>query len=448
MPSSEVPLINPSAERRFARGFVLEERAMPPAIVKHRSAFLTAAAERGFIHQCTDVAALDARLAAGSLTAYIGYDCTADSLHIGNLTGIMLLRLFQQTGNKPIVLMGGGTTRIGDPSGKDEARQLLDDAQIARNMTGIRKVFTNYLAFGDGPADAIMVNNADWLDELRYIPLLRDVGRHFSVNRMLTQDSVKLRLDRDQPLSFLEFNYTILQAYDFLELARRFDCELQMGGSDQWGNIVAGIDLGRRSGGRTLFGLTTPLVTTASGAKMGKTAQGAVWLNAERLTPYEYWQFWRDTEDADVGRFLRLFTELPLSEIARLEKLADAEINEAKKVLATEATALAHGRVAGEAAAETARQVFEAGGSGDALPRVALPRDALARGVPAFELFVRAGLAASNGEARRLIKGGGARLNDTVVGAEMQPVSLVDLDAEGRIKLSAGRKRHALVVPG
>ena len=413
----------------------------------HRSAFLAAAAERGFIHQCTDAAALDARLAAGPLTAYVGYDCTADSLHIGNLMSIMLLRLFQQTGNRPIVLMGGGTTRIGDPSGKDEARQLLDDATIARNMAGIRKVFANFLAFGDGPGDALLVNNADWLDELRYIPLLRDVGRHFSVNRMLTQDSVRLRLDRDQPLSFLEFNYIVLQAYDFVELGRRYGCDLQMGGSDQWGNIVAGVELGRRSDQRTLFGLTTPLITTASGAKMGKTARGAVWLNPDRLSPYDYWQFWRNTEDADVGRFLRLFTELPLAEIARLERLRDAEINETKKVLATEATALAHGRAAAAAAAETAAHVFEAGGAGDALPQIAVPRAALERGLPAFELLVRAGLAASNGEARRLIKGGGARLNDRVVTAEMQPVSLADLDAEGRIKLSAGRKRHALVHP-
>jgi tyrosyl-tRNA synthetase len=414
----------------------------------HRSAFLAAAAERGFIHQCTDAAALDARLAAGRLTAYVGYDCTADSLHIGNLMSIMLLRLFQQTGNKPIVLMGGGTTRIGDPSGKDESRQLLDDATIAGNMAGIRKVFSNFLTFGDGPGDAVMVNNADWLDELHYIPLLRDIGRHFSVNRMLTQDSVKLRLEREQPLSFLEFNYIVLQAYDFVELGRRMGCELQMGGSDQWGNIVAGVELGRRSDQRTLYGLTTPLVTTASGAKMGKTAQGAVWLNAERLSPYDYWQFWRDTEDADAGRFLRLFTELPLNEIARLERLAGAEINEAKKILATEATALAHGRTAAEAAAETAATVFEAGGAGDALPQIAVPREALERGLPAFELFVRAGLAASNGEARRLIKGGGARLNDAVVTAEMQPVSLADFDPHGQIKLSAGRKRHALVRPG
>src|SRR5436190_19086934 len=308
------------------------------AMSNARSAFLTVAAERGFIHQCTDVAALDARLAAGPVTAYVGYDCTADSLHIGNLMSIMLLRWFQQTGNKPVVLMGGGTTRIGDPSGKDESRQLLDDATIASNMAGIRKVFAKFLRFGDGPDEAVMVNNADWLDELRYIPLLRDVGRHFSINRMLTLDSVRLRLERDQPLSFLEFNYPILQAYDFGELARRHRCELQIGGSDQWGNIVAGVELARRAEVRTLFGLTTPLITTASGVKMGKTAQGAVWLNAERLSPYEYWQFWRNTEDDDVGRFLRLFTELDLEEVARLEKLGGGEINEAKQVLATEAT--------------------------------------------------------------------------------------------------------------
>jgi len=413
-----------------------------------RSPVLAAALERGFIHQCTDMEALDQRLLAGRLVAYVGYDCTADSLHIGSLVSIMLLRLLQRCGHKPIVLMGGGTTRIGDPSGKDEARRLLDDAEIARNMAGIRSIFAKFLKFGDGPDEAVMVNNADWLDELRYIPMLRDVGRHFSVNRMLTLDSVRLRLERDQPLSFLEFNYSILQAYDFGELARRYQCELQVGGSDQWGNIVAGVELARRTEGRTLFGLTTPLMTTASGIKMGKTAQGAVWLNAERLSPYEYWQFWRNTEDDDVGRFLRLFTELPLAEIAKLEKLQDAEINEAKKVLATEATALCHGRDAAEAAAETAREVFEAGGAGGALPEVALPRDVLERGVPAFELFVRAGLAASNGEARRLIKGGGARINDVAVKGETQPVSLADLDPQGLIKLSAGRKRHALVRPG
>jgi len=420
---------------------------MSPNTPAARSAFLTVATERGFIHQCTDFAALDARLAKGPVTAYVGYDCTADSLHIGNLMSIMLLRWFQKTGNKPIVLMGGGTTKIGDPSGKDESRQLLSDEQIARNMAGIRQVFAKFLQFGNRASDAVMVNNADWLDELRYIPFLRDVGRHFSVNRMLTQDSVRLRLERDQPLSFLEFNYPILQAYDFLELSRRFECELQMGGSDQWGNIVAGVELARRADSRTLFGLTTPLVTTASGAKMGKTAQGAVWLNAERLSPYEYWQFWRNTEDADVGRFLRLFTELPLAEIAKLEGLRDAEINEAKKVLATEATALCHGREAAEAAAETARDVFEAGAAGSELPEFALPRDALERGIAAFELFARAGLAASNSEARRLIKGSGARINDAVVKSETQSVSLADLDPQGLIKLSAGRKRHAIVRP-
>src|SRR6266849_5308377 len=313
-----------------------------------RSAFLSAATERGFVHQCTDFETLDERLCGGRVTGYIGYDCTADSLHVGSLVGIMLLRLFQKSGHKPIVLMGDGTTRIGDPSGKDEARPLLDDAEIARNMAGIRTVFAKFIEFGDGPSDALMVNNADWLDELRYISLLRDIGRHFSVNRMLTQDSLRLRLERDQPLSFLEFNYPILQAYDFVELARRFGCELQIGGSDQWGNIVAGVELARRTEGRTLLGLTTPLITNASGAKMGKTAQGAVWLNAEKLSPYEYWQFWRNTDDADVGPFLRLFTELDLTQIAQLER---GDINEAKKVLATEATALCHRREAAEAAA-------------------------------------------------------------------------------------------------
>jgi len=343
--------------------------------------------------------------------------------------------------------MGGGTTKIGDPSGKDEARQLLDDATIAGNMAGIRKVFARFLQFGDGPTDAVMVNNADWLDELRYIPFLRDVGRHFSVNRMLTQDSVRLRLDRDQPLSFLEFNYLILQAYDFAELGRRFGVELQMGGSDQWGNIVAGVELGRRSNGQTLFGLTTPLLTTASGAKMGKSAQGAVWLNAERLSPYDYWQFWRNTEDADVGRFLGLFTDLPLDEIARLEQLARSEINEAKKVLATEATALAHGREAAEQAAETARRAFEEGEAADTLPSVTVPESDLAAGIPAFRLFAIAGLAASNGEARRLIRGGGARVNDVALSDEAAVVSAAEL-REGAIKLSAGRKQHRLVRVG
>jgi tyrosyl-tRNA synthetase len=410
-----------------------------------RSSFLATAQARGYIHQCTDAEALDQRLGAGPVTAYVGYDCTADSLHVGHLLSIMLLRLLQQHGHRPIVLMGGGTTRIGDPTGKDEARQLLSDEQIAANMASIRSVFARFLGFGDGPTDAVMVNNADWLDELRYIPLLRDIGRHFSVNRMLSQDSVRLRLEREQPLSFLEFNYMILQAYDFVELARRFDCALQMGGSDQWGNIVSGIELGRRVVGKSLYGLTTPLIETASGVKMGKSVGGAVWLNAERLSPYEYWQFWRNCEDADVARFLKLFTELPLAEI---DRLAGGDINAAKKVLATEATALCHGRDAATAAEATARAVFEDGASGEALPQATVPRDRLQGGVPAFELLVQAGLAASNGEARRLIRGGGARLNDAVIASETQGVTLADLDASGALKLSAGRKRHALVRPG
>ncbi|HWB51784.1 MAG TPA: tyrosine--tRNA ligase [Stellaceae bacterium] len=410
-----------------------------------RSPFLIAAHERGYLHQCTDEAGLDARLTGGAVTAYIGYDCTADSLHIGSLLGIMLLRLFQRSGHKPVVLMGGGTTRIGDPSGKDEARPLLSDADIARNMAGIRQVFSKFLTFGDGPTDAIMVNNADWLDELRYIPLLRDIGRHFSVNRMLTQDSVKLRLEREQPLTFLEFNYAILQAYDFVELARRYDCAVQMGGSDQWGNIVAGVDLGRRVAGKSLFGLTTPLMTTASGAKMGKSVGGAVWLNAEKLSPYEYWQYWRNTEDDDVGRFLKLFTELPLAEVARLEALRDSEINAAKKVLATEVTALCHGRAAAEAAANTAAAVFGDGGGVEGLPRVPIHRSAFDRDIPVFTLFVTARLAKSNAEARRLIREGGARLNDQPVPAETRMVTLADANDQGLIKLSAGRKRHVMI---
>ena len=412
-----------------------------------RSAFLAAAEARGFVHQCTDRDALDARLLEGPATAYIGFDCTADSLHVGSLVQIMLLRLWQQTGNKPIVLMGGGTTKIGDPSGKDESRKLLSEAEISRNKAGIRRIFDRFFTFGDGPTDAIMPDNAEWLDALHYIPFLREYGRHFSVNRMLTFESVKLRLDREQPLTFLEFNYMVLQSYDFLELARRHDCQVQMGGSDQWGNIVSGVELGRRIDNRTLYGVTTPLIATSSGAKMGKTAQGAVWLTEDRLSPYDYWQFWRNTEDADVGRFLRLFTDLPLEEIAKLERLQGSEINEAKRVLATEATALCHGRAAADAAAETARRVFAEGAIGSELPVIEVSRSELERGVPAFELFQRAGLAASNGEARRLVRGGGGRVNDAVVKEETQPVSLADLNAEGVIKLSAGRKRHALVKP-
>ncbi|HZT51970.1 MAG TPA: tyrosine--tRNA ligase, partial [Stellaceae bacterium] len=397
------------------------------------------------VHQCTDRDALDARLAAGPMTAYIGFDCTADSLHVGSLLQIMLLRLWQQTGNKPIVLMGGGTTKVGDPSGKDETRRLLSDAEIDANMAGIRRVFDRFLRFGDGPGDALMANNAAWLDRLEYIPFLREFGRHFSVNRMLSFDSVKLRLEREQPLSFLEFNYMVLQSYDFVELARRHDCLVQMGGSDQWGNIVSGVELGRRVADLALYGITSPLITTASGAKMGKTAQGAVWLNEERLPAYDYWQFWRNTEDADVGRFLRLFTELPVAEIARLEALEGSEINAAKEVLATEATALCHGRAAAAAAAETARRVFVEGGIGEDLPVTEIERAQLEAGQSAIQLLHRAGLAASLSEARRLVRGGGARVNDAVLADETRRITLADLGADGVIKLSAGRKRHALV---
>ncbi len=412
-----------------------------------RSEFIRTLQERGFIHQCTDLEALDEKALEGGLTAYIGFDCTADSLHVGSLVQIMMLSWMQRCGHKPIVLMGGGTTKVGDPSGKDEGRKLLSDADIARNMAGIKGVFAQFLRFGEGPSDALMANNADWLDGLTYIPFLRDVGRHFTINRMLTFDSVKLRLDREQPMTFLEFNYMILQAYDFLELARRHDCDLQMGGSDQWGNIVNGVELGRRIDQRSLFGLTTPLITTASGEKMGKTAAGAVWLNEARLAPYDYWQFWRNTEDADVGRFLRLFTMLPLDEIARLEALQGSEINEAKKVLAHAATELCHGGAAAEAAAETARKTFEQGVLAQDLPSIEVARSELAGGIPAFELFRRAGLAESNGAARRLIKGGGARLNDAVIKEETASVALGDVTEEGVVKLSAGKKRHVLIRP-
>jgi tyrosyl-tRNA synthetase len=408
--------------------------------------FLAEATERGFVFQCTDLQALGERMRAGPISAYIGFDCTADSLHVGSLVQIMILRLLQKHGHKPVVLMGGGTTRIGDPSGKDESRQMLSDAQIAANMAGIRRVFAPFLRFGEGPADAIMVNNAEWLDALSYIGLLRDVGTHFTINRMLTFDSVRLRLDREQPLTFLEFNYMILQSYDFRELHRRHGVVLQIGGSDQWGNIVSGMELTRRSDGKPVFGLTTPLIATASGAKMGKTAAGAVWLTADRVSPYDYWQFWRNTEDADVGRFLRLFTDLPLDEINRLEALGGAEINEAKKVLATAATALAHGPQAANLAAETARRAFEAGETADTLPSIDVPRAELEAGIPAFRLFVLAGLAASNGEARRLIRGGGARVNDSPVSEENRVIAAADL-RDGAVKLSAGRKHHRLVRP-
>jgi tyrosyl-tRNA synthetase len=404
-----------------------------------KSDFLRIAKERGYIHQTTDEAALDAALNKGGLVAYIGYDCTADSLHVGHLLPTMLLRLLQRTGGKPIALIGGGTTKVGDPSGKDEARQLLTEATIEANKVGIRRTFEALLDFDAG---AMMLDNAEWLDALHYIPFLRDVGRHFSVNRMLTMDSVRLRLERDQPLSFLEFNYMLLQSYDYLELHRRHGAVLQMGGSDQWGNIVLGADLIRRMAGGEAHAVTTHLLTTASGQKMGKTAAGAVWLNPDRLSPYDYWQFWRNTEDADVARFLALFTELPMDEVRRLGALHGAEVNEAKKVLATEATALLHGRAAAEQAAETARRAFEEGAAADTLPSITATLPA-----PFVDLAVAAGLAASKGEARRLIAQNGLRLNDTVVTDVALSVTSADV-RDGAAKLSAGRKRHVLVRPG
>ena len=398
--------------------------------------FLTEARARGFIHQTTDEAAFAKRMTTGVLPGYIGFDCTADSLHVGSLVQIMLLRLLQRTGHKPVVLMGGGTTKVGDPSFRDEARPLLDDARIETNKAGIRQVFESFLTFGDGPTDAVMLDNAEWLDRLEYIPFLRDVGRHFSVNRMLSMDSVKLRLDREQNLSFLEFNYMLLQSYDFLELFRQHGVALQMGGSDQWGNIVLGADLIRRVTGGEAHVLTTPLITSASGAKMGKTAEGAVWLSAAKKSPFDYWQFWRNTEDGDVGRFLKLFTELPLADLARLEGLAGAGINEAKKVLATEVTAMLHGRAAAEGAAETARRLFEEGQAGGDLPRVMVGGE-----ISLTALLVQAGFAASNAEARRHVAGGGVRLDDVVV---TDASVLVQAPA----KLSFGRKRHVSVMAG
>ena len=413
------------------------------------NSFLDEATARGFVFQCTDIDALRAAsMQAGPITAYIGFDCTADSLHVGSLVQIMILRLLQKHGHKPIVLLGGGTTRIGDPSGKDESRQLLTDEAIAANMAGIRRCFTPFLRFGDGPSDAMLANNADWLDTLGYIPLLRDVGVHFTINRMLGFDSIKLRLEREQPLTFLEFNYMILQSYDFRELSRRHGVTLQIGGSDQWGNIVAGMELTRRTDAKAVYGLTTPLITTASGGKMGKTAQGAIWLTADRLSPYDYWQFWRNTEDGDVGRFLRLFTDLPLPEIARLEALGGAEVNEAKKILATEATTLAPGTERAALAAETARLAFEEGeAAGDPADRDGRGNGELEVGIPAFRLFALAGLAASNAEARRLIRGGGAKVNDVAVTEEGQVIAADQL-RDGAIKLSAGRKQHRLVKDG
>jgi len=410
-----------------------------------RSEFVRVLIERGFVHQCSDLAGLDEKALSGSLVAYIGFDCTAPSLHVGSLLQIMMLHWLQETGGKPLALMGGGTTMVGDPSGKDETRKLLTVEQIEANKAGIRNVFSRFMRFGEGPRDAAMPDNAEWLGKLNYIEFLRDIGRHFSVNRMLAMDSVKTRLAREHELSFLEFNYMCLQAYDFVELHRRYGCTLQMGGSDQWGNIVTGLDLGRRMGTEQLYALTSPLIATASGAKMGKTAAGAVWLDAALLPPYDYWQFWRNSEDADVGRFLKLFTRLPLEEIVALEALGGAEINEAKKILANEATALLHGRGAAEIAAETARKTFEEGALAESLPTIEVASAEFDAGLGALSAFVRAGLVASTGEARRQIRGGGLRVNDVPLGDEKAIIGRDALQNRGIVKLSLGRKKHVLL---
>jgi len=411
----------------------------------YKSDFLNVLHSRGFIHQVSDATGLDELAAKGEATAYVGYDCTAPSLHIGNFLSMMMLYWLQQTGNKPITLMGGGTTMVGDPSGKDETRALRTVAEIEVNKASIRGVFAKVLRYGDGHSDAVMLDNAEWLTKLNWIEMLRDIGRHFSVNRMLTMDSVRLRLEREQEMSFIEFNYMVCQAYDFVELARRAGCRLQMGGSDQWGNIVNGVDLGRRMGTPQLFALTTPLLTTASGAKMGKTAQGAIWLNADACSPYDFWQYWRNVEDADVVKFLKIFTVLPIGEINRLAALQGGEINEAKKVLATEATALLHGRDAANTASDTARQTFEEGAIAESLPTVEIPRGELDAGVGVLTMFVKAGLVASNGEARRQIKGGGLRVNDAAVTDEKMILNAGHLTPEGVIKLSMGKKKHVLL---
>ncbi|WP_394689171.1 tyrosine--tRNA ligase [Hoeflea sp.] len=413
----------------------------------YKSDFLNILNERGFIHQCSDFDGLDTLAAKGEAVGYIGYDCTARSLHIGNYLTMMMLYWLQQSGNKPITLMGGGTTMVGDPSGKDETRQLRTVEEIEANKSSIKEVFSRVLKFGDGPSDALMADNAEWLLKLNYIEMLRDVGRHFSVNRMLSMDSVRLRLEREQEMSFIEFNYMVCQSYDYVELARRYGCNLQMGGSDQWGNIVNGVELGRRMGTHQLYALTTPLLTTASGEKMGKTANGAVWLNADMFSPWDFWQYWRNSEDADVGRFLRRFTILPMDEIRRLEALQGAEINEAKKILANEATALLHGRAAAEEAAETARKTFEEGAISDNLPTIAIPASELEAGVGLLALFVRAGLAGSNGEARRHVQGGAIKLNDVAIGDDKTLVNTGYLNDDGVIKLSLGKKKHVLVRP-
>jgi len=413
----------------------------------YKSDFLNVLESRGFIHQVSEPDVLDQLAKTEQVTAYIGFDCTASSLHVGSLLPIMMLRWMQKTGHRPIALMGGGTTRVGDPSGKDESRRLLTEDQINENLKGIRQVFSRFLKFGDSGNDAIMANNADWLNKLNYIDFLRDVGRHFSINRMLTFDSVKLRLERQHELSFLEFNYMILQAYDYLELNKRYGCRLQMGGSDQWGNIINGIDLGRRVSGAQLFALTSPLITTSSGAKMGKTAAGAVWLDANMVSPYDYWQFWRNTEDGDVGRFLKLFTEMPLEEIAKLTALKGSEINEAKKILATEATAMVHGREEALKAEQTARTTFEEGALAEDLPSIETAKSELDKGIGILNASVQAGFVSSTSEARRQIKAGGIKVNDVTVTDEKLTLTPKDLTPEGVIKLSLGKKRHVLLRP-
>jgi tyrosyl-tRNA synthetase len=414
-------------------------------MTEYHSEFLQQAKSRGYLYQGTDMEALDELALAGPVTAYIGYDCTGPSFHAGHLLSIMLLRLFQKTGHKPIVLMGGGTTKIADPTGKDKQRQPLTTRQINKNLARLKTIFSRYLTFGDGPTDAIMVNNNDWLRRLRYIPFLQKYGSHFSVNRMLKQDSVRDRLEREQPLSFLEFNYSLLQAYDFVELSRRFGCSLQMGGSDQWGNIVAGVDLGRRIEQKAFYGLTIPLLTTASGGKMGKTEGGAVWLDGDMLSPYKFWQFWRNIEDADVERYLYLLTDLSAQEISRLSPLIGPDPNAVKKILATEITRLCHGEDAASEAAETARRTFEEGTSGDALPTIDIKRSDLEAGIAITKLLVDAELCSSGGEARRMIRGGGAKLNDIAVGNELDMATVDDLFPNGTLKLSAGKKRHVLI---
>jgi tyrosyl-tRNA synthetase len=426
----------------------LQPRSAFPAksmTFKPKSEFLQTMIQRGFLHQCSDFEGLDALAAKGEVVAYVGYDCTAASLHIGNLISATMLYWLQQSGNKPITLMGGGTTMVGDPSGKDETRRLLTLEQIEANKQSIKGVFGKLLRFGDGKTDAIMSDNAEWLTKLNYIEMLRDIGRHFSVNRMLSMDSVRLRLDREQELSFIEFNYMILQSYDFVELARRHGTNLQMGGSDQWGNIVNGVDLGRRMGTHALYALTTPLLTTSSGAKMGKSVNGAVWLNADMFSPYDYWQYWRNTEDADVGRFLKLFTQLPLDEIARLEALGGAEINEAKKILATEVTAILHGRTNAEAAAETARKTFEEGATAATLPKVMMSAAELEAGLGVLAAFVKAGLCASNGEARRQMESGALKVNDEALSDPKRMLTSADGIHDSAIKLSLGKKKHVLL---